>query len=247
MDETLQTMLRDALLNNTYDHASTHLALKKAWENSFSYLYQMQIDKIGYDEYHYYSNDRTAKDPITIGHLYLDDYIRACFDIDKAIIHVCDRKEFRLSKYYHSYFTLDDMISDGSIFQWIPIVIIDDHVIWDWDIKVISKDAVQFRLPKAFRRQFVLKNERDPITDEIIYVDHKIQVLIVQNVYYERLTLNKFHLYMNPDDKSISIHKQMLTKENLPSMSKEGIYFIRNCIFCLSLVMRKYCRQPREK
>ena len=168
MTEAIQNQLREALLNNTYDHESTHLALKKEWENSFSYLYRLQIEKILYDEYHYYSNDATGKTPDIIGHLYLDSNIRACFDIDKDIIHVCDREEFKRSNYYLRYFTLQEMIDDGHIFQWIPIVIIDEQVVWDWELKVISKDAIQFRMPKPFRRQFVLKNERDPITDEII-------------------------------------------------------------------------------
>lgn len=223
MPDNLQEMLRDALLNNTYDHTSTHLALKMAWENSFSYLYRMQLEKVAYEEYHYYSNDTTAKDPHTIGHFYLDDYIRACFDIDKDIIHVCDRMEFRLSNYYHRYFTLEEMVNDGQIFQYIPIVIIDDQVVWDWEMKVISKDAVQFRMPKPFRRQFVVKNERDPITDELIYVDHKVQVLIVDNVYYERFVLNKMGLYLDPTKKSFSIKKDYM--HNLPNDSKEGIYF----------------------
>lgn len=226
MTEHLQELLREALLNNTYDHSSTDAALKMAWENSFSYLYRMQEEKIGYDEYHYYSNDTTAKNPVTIGHFYLDGYIRACFDIDKDIIHVCERKEFRLSKFYHQYFTLQDMRENEEIFHWIPIVIIDDQVVWDWDMKVISKDAVQFRMPKPFRRQFVLKNERDPDTDEIIYVDHKVQVMVVQNIYYERLVLNKMHLYMNRSEKSITVKKEMLTKSLLPSEAKEGIYFL---------------------
>ena len=226
MPDTLQNMLREALLNNTYDHSSTHLALKMAWENSFSYLYRTQEDKIGYDEYHYYSNDTTAKNPETIGHFYLDGMIRACFDIDKDIIHVSDRKEFRLSKYYHRYFTLEDMIHDGKIFQWIPIVIIDDQVVWDWELKVISKDAIQFRMPKPFRRQFVLKNERDPETDEIIYVDHKIQVLVIQNDYYERFVMNRINLYPSVVGKSISIRKEDMDATIVPSENKEGIYFL---------------------
>lgn len=226
MDESLRNMLRDALLNNTYDHSSTDLALRNAWENSFSYLYKLQIEKIGYDEYHYYSNDTTSKNPETIGHFYLDGYIRACFDIDKDIIHVCDREEFRLSKYYHQYFTLYDMVHDGQIFQWIPIVIVDDRVVWDWEIKVISKDAVQFRMPKPFKRQFVLKNERDPVTDELIYVEHKVQVMVVQNVYYEKLVLNKMELHVNPSAKSISLDRTYLTKEWLPGELKEGCYFL---------------------
>ena len=225
MTEAIQNQLREALLNNSYDHESTHLALKKEWENSFSYLYRMQIEKILYDEYHYYSNDATGKTYDIIGHLYLDNYIRACFDIDKDIIHVCDREEFKRSNYYLRYFTLQEMINDGHIFQWIPIVIIDDQVVWDWELKVISKDAIQFRMPKPFRRQFVLKNERDPVTDEIIYVDHKVQVFVVQNDYFERLTLNRMNLYLDNENKTIKIQKEYL-KEKLPGENKEGIYFV---------------------
>lgn len=223
--ETLQKQLREALLNNTYDHASTHLALHKAWENSFSYLYRLQIEKILYDEYHYYSNDETGKTATKIGHLYLDKNIRACFDIDKDIIHVCDREEFKRSNYYLRYFTLEDMINDGHIFQWIPIVIIDDQVVWDWEIKVISKDAIQFRMPKPFRRQYVLKNERDPVTDEIIYIDHKVQLFVVQNDYYERVVLNRMNLYMDNASHRINIPKEYL-KKPLPGENKEGTFFV---------------------
>lgn len=226
MPETLQNMLREALLNNTYDHRSTHLALKQEWENSFSYLYRMQQEKVGYNEFHYYSNNTTAKDPVTIGHLYLDGMIRACFDIDKDIIHVTDREEYRLSEYYHRYFTLHDMVHDGKMFQWIPIVVIDDRAVWEWEIKVISKDAMQFRMPKPFRRQFVLKNERDPETDELIYVDHKIQIFVVQNIYYEKFVLNRINLYPETSGMSISIKKEIMDSTILPKEGMEGIYFL---------------------
>lgn len=226
MTEELQNMLRDALLNNTYDHSSTHLALKMAWENSFSYLYRLQLEKIGYDEYMYNSNDIRSRRVDLIGHFYLDDYIRACVDIDKDIIHVAGRKEFRLSKFYHQYFTLEDMLSHNEIFEWIPIFIVDDRVVWDWEMKVISKDAVQFRMPKPFKRSFVLKNERNPETDEIIYIDHKLQILIVQNVYYERFELNRINLFPNDNAQTITIRKQDMNPDKVPTYQKEGIYFL---------------------
>lgn len=226
MTEELQNMLREALLNNTYDHSSTHLALKMAWENSFSYLYRLQLEKVGYDEYMYQSNDIRSRRVDLIGHFYLDEYIRACVDIDKDIIHVAGRKEFRLSKFYHQYFTLQDMLEHNEIFQWIPIFIVDDRVVWDWEMKVVNKDAVQFRMPKVFKRSFVLKNERNPETDDVIYVEHKLQVLIVQNVYYERFEVYRMNLFPNDIAKSITIRKQDMDAREMPNKEKEGIYFI---------------------
>ena len=48
MSAQLQTLLRDALLNNSYDYDAMHNSLKKTLMNSYSYLYSLQKANIEY-------------------------------------------------------------------------------------------------------------------------------------------------------------------------------------------------------
>ena len=205
MSENLQKMLKEALLNNSYDYDAMHLSLAKTWESSYSYLYAKQKAEVEYEELFYFSNDEVSHKEIDkIGHLYLDELIYANFDIDYDVIHVMDREEYRTSRFYLHFFTIEDMANHPEIFSQIPIVIIDDKVIWDYKIKA-TKDYTRFKLP--FRRRFVLKDERNPVTDEYIYVDHKVQVLVVDNIFYNRMRVNRNTIHYSSALKTIRIAK----------------------------------------
>lgn len=84
---------------------------------------------------------------------------------------------------YYKHFTIEQMVENPDIFTKIPIVIIDNQVIWDWKL-LLTKDCARFTLP--FGRDFVVKRERDEM-GELIYQEHHINVLIVDNMYYTRL------------------------------------------------------------
>ena len=67
MSENLHKLLRDALLNNSYDKPSMDLSLTMTHENSYSYLYALQRSIIDYDEFHYKSNTELFENKRIIG------------------------------------------------------------------------------------------------------------------------------------------------------------------------------------
>lgn len=217
MSTNLQSLLRQALLNNTYDYNVLHDTLKNTWTNSFASLYQLQKSIIGYDEHVYFSGDEFSREVENIGHLYLNKYGNACFDIDYDFIHVCNREEFKRSKFFMSDFSFTDMVDNPQIFHKLPIVMIDDQVIWDYKLST-RKESFTIVLP--YGRRFVVS--KDLKDDEIIYLDHKIQVLIVDNVMYDRITVNK-NLVLKARSNTLTIDTQWL--HTMPT-KKEGIYFI---------------------
>lgn len=221
MSANLQNLLRDSLLNNSYDYSSMHNALKMTWENSFSYLYKYQQNYIEYEELHYYSSDTLTRDREKIGKLYCNKYNEACFDIEYDFIHVCNREEYYHSKYYLNRFTFMDMVNHPEIFTKLPIIMIDDKVIYDYKIKG-KKGTFTIILP--FKRDFVIDLKRNQETDDIIYLDHKIQIMVVDNVFYERVQINRNNLTFNDDNKSISVRLSTLTKK-LPK-NKTGMYCV---------------------
>ena len=105
MSTNLETLLRDSSLNNTYDYKALHQTLRDTWTNSYSYLYQLQLSFIEYEEHTYISNNTVSREINKNGHLYLNKSMKACFDIDYDFIHVCNRKEFKNSSFFESSFT----------------------------------------------------------------------------------------------------------------------------------------------
>lgn len=184
MSENLQNLLRESLLNNSYDYDSMHGVLHMAWENSYSYLYDLQKNYVEFEDLEYISND-TDKDVRRIGRLYVDKMLNARFDVEYDFIHVCDREEFRNSKFYFRNFTFYDMVNHPDIFTKLPIIIVDNQTIWDYKLHV-DKNTISVILP--FRYSFVIDSKRNPDTDELIYLDHNIRVLVVDNVYYNEFT-----------------------------------------------------------
>ena len=129
MSTNLQNLLKEALVNNSYDYTSLHKALKYTWMNSFSYLYTLQKSYVEYEELFYFSNDEESRNSKRIGHLYIDKLIRACFDIDYDPIHVCNREEYYTSRFYQTEFTVNDIVYNPNIFNKLFIITIDDKVI----------------------------------------------------------------------------------------------------------------------
>lgn len=180
MSENLQNLLRESLLNNSYDYSSMHGALRMTWENSYSYLYNLQKNYVEFEDLEYISND-TDKSFKRIGRLYNDKLFRACFDVNYDFIHICDREEFHESEFYFNEFTFYDMVYNPSIFKKIPIIIVDGQCLWDYKLR-INKKIISVILP--FKRDFVIDLKRNPETDELIYLDHNIRILVIDNIYY---------------------------------------------------------------
>lgn len=207
MSTELQDLLQDALLNNSYDYDVLHMSLKKDLYSSYSYLYTMQKAKVEYEEHFYYSNDTESRNSKHIGHLYVDKYLYANFDIDYDLINVWDREEFRTSQFYHHRFTVENIVHNPDIFKKMPVIMIDDKVIWDYYITV-TKDCTTITLP--FRRSFVIDLTRNPQTDDIVYIDHKIQVFVVDNIFYQRFEANRNSIYLSVVNKTFKISKEGL-------------------------------------
>ena len=218
MSTNLQVLLRNALLNNTYDYSILHDTLKDTWVNSYSYLYQLQKNYIEYEEHTFISSDVNSEDTKIIGRLYLNKSFEACFDIPYDFIHVCNREEFKRSKFYNTTFTFNDMTNNPSIFHKLPIVLIGGKSIWDY--KLYANNG-KFTIILPFNTNFVISNERNTSNNDIIYLDHTIQLFIVDNILYERVELNKNHI-LNPTHKTLVLDTSLMTKKT----DKEGIYFI---------------------
>lgn len=212
MTTEMTDLLRSALLNNSYDYKSMHMALRKTWETSFSYLYQLQRSYIEYEEHQHISNDEESRKESEIGHLYLNDFL-ACFDIASDFIHIRDREEYYHSEYYRKEFTIEDMVNHPEIFSKIPIIIIDDQVLWDYTIQLRNN---HFTVTLPFGRSFVIDRERKADGD-LVYLERKIQVMVVDNVFYKRLTVNK-------SDISVSSNN-VITFDSSNYNMTNGLYF----------------------
>ena len=202
MSENLQQLLKESLLNNSYDYSSMHDELKKTWMNSYSYLYTLQKSYIGYEELFYYSGDDITRNSKLIGKLYLDKWSYANFDVDCDLIEVYGREAYRTSDMYNRPYTSQEIINHPEIFNKIPIVLIDDKVIWDYKM-VSGQDCTTFILP--FRRDFVIKLQRDGHTDKIVYIDHKIQVFVIDNRFYERIETQTNRIHHNAISKTFRL------------------------------------------
>lgn len=273
MSENLQNLMRMAFLNNSYDYDSMDKAINRTWMNSYSYLYGLQKSHVDYEELFYYSGETISRNSKKIGNLYLDKLLYANFDVDYDMIHVYNREDFRRSSYYNTFYSFSDLAEHPEMFSKMPIIMIDDQVIWDYKI-FSSKDKTTIKLP--FKRQFVLYDERNNVLfgkyneetgefdldigqsahgsvkdtnmlyvevttdpegkpykiayiwngegyvvykegfkdwDEVIYKEHKIQVLIVDNIFYERITTNKNLINLSTTFNTITIPKSFITGE----------------------------------
>lgn len=273
MSSNLQNLMRMAFLNNSYDYDSMDKAIDRTWMNSYSYLYGLQKSHVEYEELFYYSGETISRNSKKIGNLYLDKLLYANFDVDYDMIYVYNREEFRRSIYYDTFYKFSDIVEHPEIFTKMPIILIDDQVIWDYTISS-QKDFTTIKLP--FKRQFVLYDERTNVLfgkydeetgefildigqephgrvkdtnmlyvevtkddegnpykiayiwngegyvvhkagfkdwDEVIYKEHKIQVLVIDNIYYERIRTNKNQIGFDYNHNRITIPKSLISND----------------------------------
>lgn len=303
MSENLQEILKVALTNDTYNYDVVHSTIRKTLESSFSYLYSLQRSLVDYKDLVYYSNNEDSRNAKEIGHLYLNSSKIPCFDIEYDIVQVSGREKYRTGSLYKNKFTFLEMLENQDIFPKIPVILIDNQLIWDYSLQVnngvttvvlpfkkkfiiedvttttspvlkrgnvytITADSITAvnskgyeinldytfipaRVSNAFNaikqgvdegktitsmsdeiREIILDYYLvDEITDEkvvvtsiledVVYIDHKIQVLVVDNSYYQRIRLNKTNISYNDTKKSITILKSFLT--DIPD--KQGTMF----------------------
>ena len=185
--EILHKYVRRAFVNNSFGELSTHLALKKTWDNSFSYLAYTQQAMVGFKEY---SVDLTQSDENTRGlhRLYFDNSYKPCFDVGREIINICDEEDYRKSEYYKKKIPYLDIVNHPEIFKKLPIVVIDDHVIWDYTIYITDENSTIY-LPIS--SNFIFQYERNTENDRRIYNSHRLRLLLVDNIYYQRFAVKK--------------------------------------------------------
>ena len=212
-----ERILKEALLNNSFDDSSMTSALKRTWFNSFSYLLTLQQANIEYEELCFFSGEGVAQDQSHIGKLYVNKLGKACFDVDYDLIHVSEREEYRTSEYYLTQFDFTDLVNNPKIFVKMPIVIIDDQVIWDYKL-LVNKDSTSFILP--FKKSFVISQEWDETLKRYKYINHKIQFLIVDNCFYGRYTFNRNSIGLKTD-KTFVISKEALESVTLSNITSE--------------------------
>ena len=207
MRPELKKLLNNALTNNTFDFDAVDKTLDKALKESYSYLYTYEKAIVPYEEFHYKSGDIASRRITEVGHLYLDNKYRAAFDVDYKFIKNDKRDLYKKSRFHNNRFKIDDIINNPQIFSVMPIVIIDGQTIWDYEV-VMHSDYMSFHLP--FNADFVIKPERNKVNDDIIYEEHFVQVMIVENYFYQRYRTNKALLHYNNNDGSIYIDEQMV-------------------------------------
>jgi hypothetical protein len=207
MRPEFKKLLNNALTNNTFDFDAVDKTLDKALKESYSYLYTYEKAIVPYEEFHYKSGDNVSRNITEVGHLYLDNKYRAAFDLDYNFIKSDKRDLYKKSRFNNRRFKIDDIINNPHIFPVMPIVIIDGLTIWDYEI-IMHSDYMTFHLP--FNADFVIKPNRNKVTDDIIYEEHFVQVMIVENYYYQRYRTNKALLHYNNDDGSIYIDEVMV-------------------------------------
>ena len=191
MPDKYAEFIREAFINNSFSYKSMDLILKKTMDSSFSYLYNLQRSLINLNYISYYTNDYLNRKPENIGDLYLKNG-HPWFGVDFVLLPPSSDKIYRESKYYNQEISFINLINNKGIFPKIPILIIDDRVIWNYKIK-INKDDIDFILPfnnhfitakipeKKQLKHIILKNMKYLILAKLLL---KIQKLEKYYVHY---------------------------------------------------------------
>ena len=272
MSENLHKLLRDALLNNSYDKPSMDLSLTMTHENSYSYLYALQRSIIDYDEFHYKSNTELFENKRIIGKFYLDESEIPSVDVDYEMIKEPLREIYRRSRFYQVKITKenrDDYISiihdkyhesdqpvyirneyltrmltednvdeyighvvnlgitprymfeNPDIFRKIPVILIDNQVVWDW-ILFCNEGSFTIKLPYK-NRYFVIRKELDE-NKQLVYENHTIDMFTIDNVFpITRFRASRSTLNYQVSTKTIKIPKSKI--EGDLTEATDGIFF----------------------
>lgn len=207
--DLMQQYLRRAFINNSYNSSSTHMSLRKTFDNSFSYLYSLQNSYIEYEE-HFIDIKKADENIRELNRLYFNKSYKPCFDIDKNLINICNYEAYRGSRYYKQKISFDDIVKNPDIFLKIPVVIIDDHTIWDYQL-LLTDDYSTFIL--SLPSNFVFEYERSNNTDKRVYKEHKVRIMIIENIFYQRIRINHNtnpSVFLNNSTKTLTIKKSLL-------------------------------------
>ena len=189
--------LQTALTNGSFDLDALDKALRKTVDNSFSYLYRLQRNTITYEEYHY--TTRNVESQPDYGDLYLDRRERVCFNIPCELIRTSRREKYRRSSLFREEIPLSTIKNDHVLFERLPVILIDNHVLKDYSVKIYD-DYFTIILP--FKREFLYERKFNNREWNYEYIEHKISVQIIPNTFFADMTTNTGMLTVNSLDGS---------------------------------------------
>lgn len=160
----------NAYTNNTFSLQKTKSYIEDTMESSFRYMKSVQNAYVELKRFHFTQND-----------VYINSINRACVSCKKDFIDVTRRKTYRSSDYFGKWLTLNDIVSNSSIFTYIPIMLIDDCVYFDWSLVCALDGHTDFNLN--------LNKPYDFIKDE-----HTIDLLFFKNSDFTEVITNKYQM-----------------------------------------------------
>ena len=212
MTASLEALLHEALINNTFSLSSVEKCLRYSLDNSFSYLYRLQRSLIGYEEFHFNTKKDTSEK--NFGDMYLDKYGRVCINFDYDLVDMNARDKFRNSKFFMKEFTQKDIQDNQNLFSRSLLLMIDNQILFDFKIRM-DNGTTTIILP--FKSKYLLTNEGD-------YVNHDVCIMVIPNVFFTQYITNKGMLAIQSPDQS-STHYIKKSSISLKRPESPGLYF----------------------
>lgn len=219
-----KSVLETALTNNTFDVDMTDKILRMAQDNSFGYLYRLQRNIVGYEEYFYTTfNNENIPD---YGDLYLDSKSRVCINFPVDLIVPTKREKYRYSKFHRQEVNLNDIRNEVNIFQKLPIITIDNHILKEYSVKIYDGYFVAI-LP--FGRDFLFEKFMNEEKGHYEYIIHDIKLQIINNTKIYDISINKYMMQLQSETKKDYNRLQLDYISNSLGVNidnrSDGIYF----------------------
>lgn len=219
--KTPKEFLQDALTNNSFSIDDTDRALRMTLDHSFSYLYRLQRNMAIYEEL-FYTTRNVVSEP-DYGDLWMDSRERICVNFPIQLIPAQFREKFRCSKFYRTKFSYDEIPSHRQLFTRLPVILIDNKVLRDFDIEAYDD---YFTVHLGFDRYFLHTKKFDVPNWEYEFIDHKMSVQVINNSDYFDILTNTGMIKKNSYDGYGYNRLQMSYLDNFGFKPKEdGLYF----------------------
>ena len=189
--DIIHSHLHRAFINNSYSDKSTHETLNNAVKSSYQFLYDEQKSLVGYEE-HYIRITRSVENLRDPYKLYFNKSYKPCININRNEIDITNVRDFRKSEFYGKEISFDDIVNHPEIFNRIPIITIDNRTIWGYKL-VFNDKYVTIILPLAAKTIFEhdrLEAVNTPDHDKRVYNEHEIFIQLVNNIFYQQITVN---------------------------------------------------------
>lgn len=182
MTESLQAIMQEAEINNSFDIQSVSDTLKMTLENSFSYLYRLQRNQIRFKEFYFPTSKSSDTIDIRHGDMYLDDKMNVCLILDVDLVKQSARQTYRASEFYQKEFTLEDIQNHPEIFERTALLSIDGKYHFDYKIQMVNGGKTKFILP--YKMAFLYTNLKEVI-------NHTTSIILVDNEFYQQISTHK--------------------------------------------------------